>query len=310
MGGSLEGNKKHRNFAEDELRNKAQMSGPVMPVSGRACSVEDGKVVLNFRHYKEDYDNIQKNLIKLKNQLNIITSSDALEIIQKKLEDLKALVVNGSENGKQLNEAINGFIPLYTENLKKYYLTLADMKKTYKQSSLEMQQLLTNWLKDQKKVEVNHQINLADNYYREMNETKNNFNKFNEVIDMLNKICNFDIKYNNNNDKINEINNFFNTNNEEIKKIYNFENPPQFRSLINFKEQINNNIKQKNDFFEDLLQIFSQNINIYKKVLGQINSSNLEKVEIVAELNDYTNVVIYHRLIRSIEEKLKLIKIN
>jgi hypothetical protein len=50
-------------------------------------------------------------------------------------------------------------------------------------------------------------------------------------------------------------------------------------------------------------------LNIYKIVLKQINSTNLEKVEIANELNEYNGVVIYHRLIRSIEERIKKLKI-
>lgn len=305
MGNTFESDKAKKKSETEDLRNQAQISSPIMPLSGRACYVEDGKVFLNFRHYKEDYDNIHNILEKVKNQLNIITSGDALEVISKKVEDLKNLI-----NDKSLGETIEKFLPTYTENLKNYYFSVGEMKKIYKQSSLEMQQLLTNWIKDQKNVDIKTQISQSDNYIKEMEEVKNKFNKFSEVVEILKKICGFDIKYNNNNDKINEINNYFNEHNEEIKKMYKFENPPQFRSLFNLKEQIDNNIRQKNNFLEGLINVFQQNITIYKKVLNQLNSTNLEKNEIANELNDYNNVVIYHRLIRSIEEKIKGIKIN
>ena len=48
---------------------------------------------------------------------------------------------------------------------------------------------------------------------------------------------------------------------------------------------------------------------MYKKILSQMNSTNLQKVEIVNEFNEFTGVVIYHRLIRSIEERIKKVKL-
>ena len=91
--------------------------------------------------------------------------------------------------------------------------------------------------------------------------------------------------------------------------MYNFENVAEFRSLINLKEQIIDGINQKNNFIEILNSFLKEYLTLYKKVLSSINSSNLEKVEIANELNEYNGVIIYHRLIRSIEERIKKIKI-
>ena len=57
-----------------------------------------------------------------------------------------------------------------------------------------------------------------------------------------------------------------------------------------------------------LVKLHKEYINLVKKVISSVNSSNLEKGEIANELNEYNGVIIYHRLIRSIEERLK--KVN
>ena len=61
-----------------------------MPTTnGRACTIEDGKVILSFRHYKDEYNTLNSNLDKMKNKMNIIISEDSIEIMQMKLNQFK-----------------------------------------------------------------------------------------------------------------------------------------------------------------------------------------------------------------------------
>ena len=297
------GNKNDKNKINEELTDLAKISNPIMPNKGRTCTIEDGKVVLNFRHYKDDYNNLNLNLDKIKNKMNIIISEDTIEILKMRFENLK----NSSLN-EDLTQSIDSFSSSYTTSLTNYYNLLSEIKKIYKQTYLTIAEFLTNWLKVQKNTETDGENSKLEEFEKNMYDVKNNFNNFNDILEIMNKICYFQIDYNNK-DKINEINKYYEDNKDEIGQNYNFENVAQFRSLINLKEQIFDAIIQKTNFIEILCNFYKDYITIYKRVLSQINSTNLEKVEIANELNEYNGVVIYHRLIRSIEERIKKIKL-
>ena len=294
------GNENHK-----ELRNLAQSSKPLLPnTNGRACIIEDGKVEFNFLHYKTEYANLNKNLEKIKNKMNIIFSNDALKIISKKVEILLSLTID-----ENLKASLNSFSSSYTSNLKIYYNTVNDMKKIYKETYSNTATFLTNWLKTQNNTAYNEQERILQEISSKIINTQKNWTKFIEIDDLLKKICYFEINYNKNEDKIIEINNYYDANKDEIKNIYNFENPAQLRSVISLKDQIELNIKEKNEFIDELVMFHGQLINLYKKVINSINSTNTEKFSIVSEFNEYNGVIIYHRLIRSIEERLKQIKL-
>ena len=271
----------------------------------RACAVENGKIEYNFRHFKKEYDSIIKNLEKLKNKMNVIFTSDSIEILSKKLEGLQELVID-----EDIKAAINSFTDTYKSNLKTYYDAIKETKKTYKETYTNVATFLTNYLKNQKTVPTNEQEESLKQLTDKISDIKKNWGGFNEVKDLINKICYFKIKHSKEEDRFNEINNYFDENKEEIEKHYKFENAPQLRSVINLKEQILENIKEKTDVFEGLVSIHEEYLNLYRKVIESVNSTNSEKNEIANELNEFNNVIIYHRLIRSIEERLKKIKLD
>ena len=299
------GNQSDKGKKNNDLRDLAKISNPIMPTTdGRACIIEDGKIVFNFRHYKEDYKSLNENLEKLKNKMNIIISDELIEMIQIRFENLKKYATN-----EELKTSIDSISSKYKISLSNYYNLLGEIKIVYKETYMSIASFLTNWLKTQKKAETNGEIAKIEEFEKKLGNLKNNFDNFKEIEDIVNKICCFKIDYNNNNDKMKEINKYYEENKDEIEKTYKFENMAQFRSLLNLKEQIIDTINQKNNFV-DVLSIFHNDyLSIYKKVISSINSTNLEKVEIANELNEYNGVVIYHRLIRSIEERIKTIKI-
>ena len=271
----------------------------------RACAVENGKIEYNFRHFKKEYDSIIKNLEKLKNKMNVIFTSDSIEILSKKLEGLQELVID-----EDIKAAINSFTDTYKSNLKTYYDAIKETKKTYKETYTNVATFLTNYLKNQKTVPTNEQEESLKQLTDKISEIKKNWGGFNEVKDLINKICYFKIKHSKEEDRFNEINNYFDENKEEIEKHYKFENAPQLRSVINLKEQILENIKEKTDVFEGLVSIHEEYLNLYRKVIESVNSANSEKSEIANELNEFNAVIIFHRLIRSIEERLKKLKLD
>jgi hypothetical protein len=298
------GNKNEKKSEEENLKNLAKISNPIMPLTnGKACTIEDGMVILNMRHYKKDYNLLNLNLEKLKNKMNVIISDDFIELIQKRLEGLSNITIN-----PEIKKSIESFCEVYKTNLNNYYNLLSEIKKIYKQSNLSISNFLTNWLKVQKNTDISEESKKIEEDNKKINELKNSFNKFNEVENIINKISYFKIDYENK-DKFVEMNKYYEENKDEIANNYTFESLGQFRSVINLKEQILDTINQKNSFLEELDSFHNEYSSLYKKVLSQINSTNLEKVEIVNELNEYNGVVIYHRLIRSIEERIKKLKI-
>ena len=298
------GNKNNKKSKEENLKDLAKISNPIMPLTnGKACTIEDGMVILNMRHYKKDYNLLNLNLEKLKNKMNVIISDDFIELIQKRLEGLSNITIN-----PEIKKSIESFCEVYKTNLNNYYNLLSEIKKIYKQSNLSISNFLTNWLKVQKNTDISEENQKIEENNKKINDLKNSFNKFNEVEEIINKISYFKIDYENK-DKFAEMNKYYEENKEEIANNYTFESLGQFRSVINLKEQILDTINQKNSFLEELDSFHNEYSSLYKKVLSQINSTNLEKVEIVNELNEYNGVVIYHRLIRSIEERIKKLKI-
>jgi hypothetical protein len=298
------GNKNEKKSEEENLKNLAKISNPIMPLTnGKACTIEDGMVIINMRHYKKDYNLLNLNLEKLKNKMNVIISDDFIELIQKRLEGLSNITIN-----PEIKKSIESFCEVYKTNLNNYYNLLSEIKKIYKQSNLSISNFLTNWLKVQKNTDISEENQKIEENNKKINDLKNSFNKFNEVEEIINKISYFKIDYENK-DKFAEMNKYYEENKEEIANNYTFESLGQFRSVINLKEQILDTINQKNSFLEELDSFHNEYSSLYKKVLSQINSTNLEKVEIVNELNEYNGVVIYHRLIRSIEERIKKLKI-
>ena len=298
------GNKNDKKSKEENLNDLAKISNPIMPLTnGKACTIEDGMVILNMRHYKKDYNLLNVNLEKLKNKMNVIISDDFIELIQKRLEGLSNIAIN-----PEIKKSIESFCGVYKTNLNNYYNLLSEIKKIYKQSNLSISTFLTNWLKVQKSTDISEENQKIEENNKKINDLKNSFNKFNEVEEIINKISYFKIDYEKK-DKFVEMNKYYEENKDEIANNYTFESIGQFRSVINLKEQILDTINQKISFLEELDSFHNEYSSLYKKVLSQINSTNLEKVEIVNELNEYNGVVIYHRLIRSIEERIKKLKI-
>ena len=289
-----------------KVGNLLMSSKPISPnTNGRACIIENDKVEFDFHHYKAEYANLNKNLEKLKNKMNITISNDALEIISKKVEVLLSLTID-----ENIKTSLSSFISLYTSNLKMYYNTVNDMKKIYKETYSNIASFLTNWLKDKNKVDCSEHEKIVQEISEKIINEQKNWTKFNEIVNILKKICYFEINCNKNENKFTAINNYYDTNKNEIKKNYNFENAIQLRNLINLKDQIEFNLKEKNEFIDDLAVFYGELISLYKKVINSINSMDLSRIEIASEFNEYNGVIIYHRLIRSIEERLKQIKID
>lgn len=299
MGGQNDKNKKNIN-----LNDLPKVTKPIVPTTdGRACTIEDGKIVLNFRHHKKEYDSLNSNLEKIKNKMNIIISDELLDMMQIRIENFKKLSKNN-----EITSSLDTFTSTYKTSLTNYYNVLNEIKKIYKEINLSISTFLTNWLKVQKKTDINGEIVKMEDGEKKFDNIKNNCNHFSNIEEIINKICYFNINYKSN-DKINEINNYYEENKDDITQNYNFENGAQFRSLINLKEQMIDSINQKKKYIEILYNYYKEYISLYKTILTQINSTNLEKVEIVNELNEFNGVVIYHRFIRSIEERIKKLKI-
>lgn len=292
----------------DELNELAKDLNPIMSSSNRrACTIENGKIILNFNHFNEEYNTLNKYLEKLKNKMDIIISDDNIIIIQKKLEELFKITIN-----TDIQNSINSFSNIYKTNLQQYYQHITEIKKIYKQSYLSVSTFLTNWLKKQKNLEnneINEEKQKIEEFENEMKELINKFAKFKEIEDFANTICYFKINYNSQ-DKFNEINQYFNENKDEIGKSYKIENAAQLRNIINIRDFLIDNISQKNNFSEMLVNFHKDYLSLYIKVIDQINSDKLEKVEMGNEFNEFNGIIIYHRLIRSIEERIKKIDLD
>ena len=281
-------------------------TNPIMldNMKSRPMKIEKGKIIQNFNNYQEEYDSLNKHLEKLKNQMTIVISNDAIELIQKRLEELNKITIN-----EEKKTSISSFYSTYKTNLQNYYSYIDQIRKVYKETYLMVSNVLVSWLKQQKNINMEEEQSKVTEMSKKINDVVNNFNKFSEVIDLVNNICYFELDYKSK-DKYTIIDQYYKDKKEEIEQNYKFENVPQFRSLINLRDLLMDNVTQKNSFAQSLEEFHKEYLELYKIILKQINSPVLEKFEIINEFNEYNSVIIYHRLIRSTEEKLKLIKID
>ena len=300
MGNQNSASKQH------ELVKQVNDTNPILldNVKSQPCKIKEGKIIQNYTNYEEEYNSLNKHLEKLKNQMNLVISNDALELLEKRLEDLNKLAINND-----IQNTISSFCLTYKTNLKNYYSYIDEIRKVYKETYLLISNLLMGWLKEQNDINLEQELSKVEEVSKKMREVANNFGKFSEVIDLINKICYFEIDYKSK-DKYTLMNKYFNEKKEEINKNYTFENLPQFRSLINLRDLLMENISQKNSFAETLEEFHKEYLALYKIIIRKINSEVMEKYDMVNEFSEYNNVIIYHRLIRSAEEKLKLIKLD
>ena len=294
------------NPKDKDLEKMVNDSNPIMleNIKSRALKIDKGKIIQNFNNYQDEYNSLNKHLEKLKNKMNIVISNDPIELIQKRLEELNKIVIN-----EEIKNAISSFYQTYKNNLQNYYSYIGEIKKEYKNTYLIISNVLVGWQKEQKNINLEQEQSKVEEQLRKMSEIVNNFGKFSEVKKLINKICYFELD-SKDKDKFTIIDNYYNEKKEEIEQNYKFENVPQFRSIINLRDLLIETINQKNDFAQILEDFHKEYLNFYKVILKQVNSPIIEKDEIINEFCEYNNVIIYHRLIRSTEEKLKLIKLE
>jgi hypothetical protein len=294
------------NPKDKDLEKMVNDSNPIMleNIKSRALKIDKGKIIQNFNNYQDEYNSLNKHLEKLKNKMNIVISNDPIELIQKRLEELNKIVIN-----EEIKNAISSFYQTYKNNLQNYYSYIGEIKKEYKNTYLIISNVLVGWQKEQKNINLEQEQSKVEEQLRKMSEVVNNFGKFSEVKELINKICYFELD-SKDKDKFTIIDKYYNEKKEEIEQNYKFENVPQFRSIINLRDLLIETINQKNDFAQILEDFHKEYLNFYKVILKQVNSPIIEKDEIINEFCEYNNVIIYHRLIRSTEEKLKLIKLE
>ena len=289
---------------QNDIINSVNKSNPILSdnTKNKPLKIQEGKIIQNFNNYQKEYDSLNKNLEKLKNKMSIVLSNDAIELIQKRLEELNKIVIN-----PEIQNSISSFYSTYKSNLRNYYNYIDEIRKTFKNSYLTISNVLIPWLKEQKEINIQKEKTVIEDLNKNMNEVVNNFGKFEEVKELINKICYFELDYKSK-EKYNLIDQYYQNNKEEIDKNYKFENLPQFRSLINLRDLLIESIEEKNSFAQIIEEFHKEYLDLYKIIIENINSDKMEKFDMVNEFNEFNGVIIYHRLIRSTEEKLKLVK--
>ena len=289
---------------QNDIINSVNKSNPILSdnTKNKPLKIQEGKIIQNFNNYQKEYDSLNKNLEKLKNKMSIVLSNDAIELIQKRLEELNKIVIN-----PEIQNSISSFYSTYKSNLRNYYNYIDEIRKTFKNSYLTISNVLIPWLKEQKEINIQKEKTIIEDLNKKMNEVVNNFGKFEEVKELINKICYFELDYKSK-EKYNLIDQYYQNNKEEIDKNYKFENLPQFRSLINLRDLLIESIEEKNSFAQIIEEFHKEYLDLYKIIIENINSAKMEKFDMVNEFNEFNGVIIYHRLIRSTEEKLKLVK--
>ena len=268
---------------QNDIINSVNKSNPILSdnTKNKPLKIQEGKIIQNFNNYQKEYDSLNKNLEKLKNKMSIVLSNDAIELIQKRLEELNKIVIN-----PEIQNSISSFYSTYKSNLRNYYNYIDEIRKTFKNSYLTISNVLIPWLKEQKEINIQKEKTVIEDLNKNMNEVVNNFGKFEEVKELINKICYFELDYKSK-EKYNLIDQYYQNNKEEIDKNYKFENLPQFRSLINLRDLLIESIEEKNSFAQIIEEFHKEYLDLYKIIIENINSAKMEKFDMVNEFNEF-----------------------
>ena len=177
---------------QNDIINSVNKSNPILSdnTKNKPLKIQEGKIIQNFNNYQKEYDSLNKNLEKLKNKMSIVLSNDAIELIQKRLEELNKIVIN-----PEIQNSISSFYSTYKSNLRNYYNYIDEIRKTFKNSYLTISNVLIPWLKEQKEINIQKEKTIIEDLNKKMNEVVNNFGKFEEVKELINKICYFELDY-------------------------------------------------------------------------------------------------------------------
>ena len=118
---------------QNDIINSVNKSNPILSdnTKSKPLKIQEGKIIQNFNNFQKEYDSLNKNLEKLKNKMSIVLSNDAIELIQKRLEELNKIVIN-----PEIQNSISSFYSTYKSNLQNYYNYIDEIRKTFKNSYL------------------------------------------------------------------------------------------------------------------------------------------------------------------------------
>lgn len=264
---------------------------------GYHCQIEDGKIKTDFRHFKDEYKKLETLITKSKNELKMISGLNEFEIL-----NMKGGIYKKQTTDEETQSKISVLLENYENSVKFFNKTLNDLKGVYKRLSVGSREFFVSWLKKQVRVDVTQQLNILKGLQDEFKEISDNFIGFELIYKDLTEILPIQI----NTRKEDELNKIYDDNKEEISKFFNFNGNSEFRSIVNYFQQIKDQLTQKEHYLHVFKEIFNMHVNLQIKVLNSISEKNPEMVDIVNELNEFNGVIVYHVLIRGMEEKLKL----
>ena len=102
-----------------------------------------------------------------------------------------------------------------------------------------------------------------------------------------------------------KLNEFYDEHVNEFNNAFSFESFENFRTFVNLIKQIKDFIQNKNYLMQLFMKVVDDTYELYSIVINGIAKSNDEAPEIMAELNEFYHLMIKHRYIRHVEEKIK-----
>lgn len=262
----------------------------------------DGTIKFTFSHYSSEYEKLTQQIETFKSHLKIEMPLEMTAIVfkmQKVVENIK------DEN---IRKSFENLIASSKGSVEKFYSTFQELFQEVRSSNSKNQQYILSWLKG-----VNTTSDLVD-AKKEITESTSkiksiyeNFDKFSaEIGEIKNIINNLKIS-----DELlikdyEKLNSFYLENKDSIDELFSVMSQSDFRRLCDLINQLESFFNNKNELFSQF-----ENIAVYKnefleKVISEANES--KDADIMNELNEYFQVMIKHRFIRHIEEKIKEIQ--
>ena len=262
----------------------------------------DGTITFSFIHFTTQYDKLTQSIQTFKSVLKILSPYE-LKALLFKLDQLKKHIIND-----EFLSFTNYLIDNMQNSYNSFYLSFKSLFKLNKQFYISSQSYIEQWFKEESNQnldtsntikeakEKNEEIKHEYKHYHMFTKENKAVTQMSDFFHIQDKIIIQDYK------KLNE---FYNENLNEFNNAFSFESFKNFRDFVNLIEQIKEFIQNKNYLMELFMKVVDDTYKLYFEVINGLAKSNEESSEIMTELKEFYHLMIKHRYIRHVEEKIK-----
>lgn len=262
----------------------------------------DNTIKFEFKYNKENYIELTNSIEKTKNLLRL-ENPDEIQALIFKIRKSSSLIKKEDELKR-----FEDFVNTIERNYRQYIQKFKELFSMLKVNFIDNQDFILRFLRGEK----NSVADKMDARKREekakldFNESYTKYHKFADEINFMESFLNN--LSSNLKDKIynrEELKQFYEENEKNICLILDETKKEQNISFILFIGEFLNFFKSRNELVEKFVEVYSKKTTLYILSIKSINSANFDSYDLIAELNDYIQVMYKHRFIRHIMANYK-----